>query len=252
MGPESPSPPFPRSAARCRIRPFYKSYMPYRSLSATELVRACVDSADQEAWGEFVRRFQPVIAGVALRTARRWGEASPLVIEDLVQEAFMKLCGENRRLLREFQPQHEKAFYGYLKVVTTRVVHDYFKRSHAVKRRSADPSPRSAAEDEPPELIDLSATEQIERHALFGEIDELAAKYQPPSTTPNSGGVNFTLLPNEDLKALAKRVTGNEDNWQRIAKDNGLASPTDVQPFESIWVSNSLLKKPGETTSATQ
>ena len=60
--------------------------MPYRNLSATELVRACVDSADQEAWGEFVRRFQPVIAGVALRTARRWGEASPLVIEDLVQE----------------------------------------------------------------------------------------------------------------------------------------------------------------------
>jgi RNA polymerase sigma-70 factor (ECF subfamily) len=171
MGPESPSPPFPRSAARCRIRPFYKSYMPYRNLSASELVRACVDSADREAWGEFVRRFQPVIAGVALRTARRWGEASPLVIEDLVQEAFMKICGENRRLLREFQPQHEKAFYGYLKVVTTRVVHDYFKRSHAVKRWSADPPPRSAAEDEPPELIDLSATEQIERHALFGEIE---------------------------------------------------------------------------------
>jgi RNA polymerase sigma-70 factor (ECF subfamily) len=145
--------------------------MPYRNLSATELVRACVDSADREAWGEFVRRFQPTIAAVALRTARRWGEAPPLVLEDLVQETFMKLCGEHRRLLREFEPQHEEAFYGYLKVVTTHVVHDYFKRTHAAKRRSADPVPRTASEDEPSELIDLSATEQIERHALFGEIE---------------------------------------------------------------------------------
>lgn len=81
------------------------------------------------------------------------------------------------------------------------------------------------------------------RFALFGEIDELAAKYPPPSSTPSSGGVNFTVLPKEDLKALAKRVTGNEDNWHQIAKDNGLSSPTDVQPFENIWVRNSLLKK---------
>ncbi|MDE3136045.1 MAG: sigma-70 family RNA polymerase sigma factor [Acidobacteriota bacterium] len=145
--------------------------MPYRNLSATELVRACVDSADREAWGEFVHRFQPTIAGVALRTARRWGESSPLILEDLVQETFMKLCGENRRLLREFQPQYEEAFYGYLKVVTTRVVHDYFKRSHAAKRRSADPPPRAANEDEPAEFVDLSATEAIERQALFGEIE---------------------------------------------------------------------------------
>jgi RNA polymerase sigma-70 factor (ECF subfamily) len=145
--------------------------MPYRNLSATELVRACVDTADREAWGEFVHRFQPTIAGVALRTARRWGEVSPLVLEDLVQETFMKLCGENRRLLREFQPQHEEAFYGYLKVVTTRVVHDYFKRSHAAKRRSADPPPRTAGEDEPVELVDVSATERIERQALLGEIE---------------------------------------------------------------------------------
>jgi hypothetical protein len=81
------------------------------------------------------------------------------------------------------------------------------------------------------------------RFALFGEIDELAAKYPPPSGTPASGGVNFTLLPNEDLKGLAKRVTGSEDNWPQIAKDNSLKSPTDVTPFQSIWVAGPLLKK---------
>jgi len=82
------------------------------------------------------------------------------------------------------------------------------------------------------------------RFALFGEIDELAAKYPPPSSTPASGGVNFTLLPNEDLKALARRVTGSEDNWRQIAKDNSLGSPTEVTPFQSIWVANDLIKRP--------
>jgi hypothetical protein len=90
------------------------------------------------------------------------------------------------------------------------------------------------------------------RFALFGEIDELAAKYPPPSSTPASGGVNFTLLPNEDLKALAKRVTGNEDNWRQIAKDNSLNSATDVTPFQSIWVAADLLKKVPEKPSSTE
>jgi hypothetical protein len=84
------------------------------------------------------------------------------------------------------------------------------------------------------------------RFALFGEIDELAAKYPPPSSTPASGGVNFTLLPNEDLKALARRVTGSEDNWRQIAKDNSLGSPTEVTPFQSIWVANNLIKRAPE------
>jgi len=88
----------------------------------------------------------------------------------------------------------------------------------------------------------LASYKASTRFDLFKEIDELAAKFPPPSRLPSTGGVNFTLLPNEDLKALAKRVTGSEDNWREIAKDNGLSSPADVTPFENIWVRNSLLK----------
>jgi hypothetical protein len=88
----------------------------------------------------------------------------------------------------------------------------------------------------------LASYKASSRFDLFKEIDELAAKFPPPSQHPTSGGVNFTLLPDEDLKALSKRVTGTEDNWKEIAKDNGLNSPTDVSPFENVWVRNSLLK----------
>lgn len=88
----------------------------------------------------------------------------------------------------------------------------------------------------------LASYKASNRFDLFKEIDELAAKYPPPSHMPASGGVNFAILPNENLPAFAKRVTGNADNWRQIAKDNGLSSATDVTPFESIWIPNSLLK----------
>ena len=89
----------------------------------------------------------------------------------------------------------------------------------------------------------LSSYKASNRFSLFKEIDELASKAPPASNAHSSGGVNFTLLPNEDLKALAKRATGDASNWQEIAKDNGLSSPTDVTPFENVWVPNNLLKR---------
>jgi hypothetical protein len=88
----------------------------------------------------------------------------------------------------------------------------------------------------------LASYKASNRFALFKEVDELAAKFPPPSHQPSSGGVNFTLLPNEDLKSLAKRVTGSAANWPTIAQDNGLTSPNDVTAFQNVWVRNSLLK----------
>ena len=80
------------------------------------------------------------------------------------------------------------------------------------------------------------------RFNMFQKIDQLAAELPPARRTPSSGGVNFALLPNEDLRGLAKRVTGDADNWRAIAERNGLTSPTDVTPFQSIWVPDNLIK----------
>jgi hypothetical protein len=80
---------------------------------------------------------------------------------------------------------------------------------------------------------------------LFNKFDQLATQYPPPSSTPRHGGVNFALLPGEDLRALAKRATGNEANWEKIAKDNGLTSSSDLSGVQSIWVRDSLLEHNG-------
>lgn len=94
-------------------------------------------------------------------------------------------------------------------------------------------------EDIPEE--DIAKYQPTARLNLFAKMDELAAKFPPAGGTPKEGGVNYALLPNEDLKGLAKRATGNEDNWRQIAQDNGLKSPTDGANLPSIWVRNSLL-----------
>jgi hypothetical protein len=96
------------------------------------------------------------------------------------------------------------------------------------------------AEDIPDE--DLKSYAPTKRLELFAKVDQLlAAEVSPTGHAPREGGVNFALLPGEDLKALAKRATGNADNWRQIAKDNGLTSPTDLTGVTSVWVSNRLL-----------
>jgi RNA polymerase sigma-70 factor, ECF subfamily len=106
----------------------------YENLSSTELVRACAGSKDEKAWAEFIRRFQLVIGAAVLRTARRWIDPSAVQLDDLIQETYLKLCEDDSRLLRSFQPRQEDSIYGFLKVVAANVVHDHFKSALAAKR----------------------------------------------------------------------------------------------------------------------
>jgi RNA polymerase sigma-70 factor (ECF subfamily) len=106
----------------------------YAKFSSTELVRACAGSKDERAWTEFIQRFQLVIAAAVLRTARRWGELSRPQLEDLIQDTYLKLCENDSRLLRSFQPRQDDSIYGFLKVVAANVVHDHFKSARAAKR----------------------------------------------------------------------------------------------------------------------
>ena len=106
----------------------------YAKFSSTELVRACAGSKDEGAWTEFIRRFHVVIAAAVLKTARRWGEPLRPQLDDLIQDSYLKLCENDSRLLRSFQPRHKDSIYGFLKVVAANVVHDHFKSALAAKR----------------------------------------------------------------------------------------------------------------------
>jgi RNA polymerase sigma-70 factor (ECF subfamily) len=147
----------------------------YGKLNSNELIAECIASSTPAAWQEFVRRFQPLIAGVVARTANRWQPASPALVDDLVQETYLKLCTEEFRRLREFKSRHNDAIYGFLKAVAYNVTLDYFKVRNAVKRGAKlmnntdfDTSLKVAGQESPAEHKVL--LQEIE--AMIGEIAE--------------------------------------------------------------------------------
>jgi RNA polymerase sigma-70 factor (ECF subfamily) len=100
-----------------------------------ELARACAGSADAAEWEEFLRRCIPIASLVAGRVSRMWmGRATPTVVDDIVQEVFLKLCEQQRRILREFNPRGEDSFFGLLRIVSASVANDYFRRQRSAKR----------------------------------------------------------------------------------------------------------------------
>jgi RNA polymerase sigma factor (sigma-70 family) len=107
-----------------------------RKLSAQALVKLCLDSKDEASWTEFVRRFQPLIAGVVTKCIFRRVRPNPGLVDDLVQDTYVKLCVNNFKALRDFDFQHENALFGFLKVVANNVVEDHFRGSHSQKRGS--------------------------------------------------------------------------------------------------------------------
>jgi RNA polymerase sigma-70 factor (ECF subfamily) len=140
-----------------------------KDLSLDQLLQRCLLSADEETWTDFIRGSQPVIASVVIKTARRWTRPSSGLIDDLIQETYLKLCLNDFRALRLFGFRHENALFGFLKVVASNVVRDHFRETYTQKRGCGmlgcqlDCAPSSAL---------LNGTfEAVERAILLGTVD---------------------------------------------------------------------------------
>ena len=140
-------------------------------LALGHLLQLCLRHRDESLWAEFIRRTQPMIAGVIVKSMRHWRNSSPEVVDDLIQDTYLKLCANDFKCLREFVCEHENALYGFLKVVASHVVHDYFRSSYSQKRGSGkeDEELEEASRRSPDAS---SSAERIEREVLFQEISE--------------------------------------------------------------------------------
>ena len=107
-------------------------------MSAVELVCACAGSNHGVAWEEFVARFHRPISLSIIRTAYQWGRVPQQVVDDLVQDTYLKLCADKCRLLREFAVQHPEAVGGYIKTIAVNVARDHFKALHSQKRGAGE------------------------------------------------------------------------------------------------------------------
>ncbi len=142
-------------------------------MSLEELIRACAENANARAWEEFVHRFHQLIAAVVVRTSSRWARSSPAEVEDLIQETYLKICGDRKRLLSEFTPHHPEAFYGYLRVVTANVVHDHFRALNSKKRGRGETGTSIDSANAPTPTATLAGEDHIQRDILLKEVDDV-------------------------------------------------------------------------------
>ena len=92
------------------------------------------------------------------------------MVDELVQETYLKLCADDCRLLRTFHATHEDAIYGFVKVLTANLVHDHFKATRSKRRGGNSQTASLEAEASAPPSA-LGSVEEIERGVLLREID---------------------------------------------------------------------------------
>jgi RNA polymerase sigma-70 factor (ECF subfamily) len=144
---------------------------PWSSTSAEQLIRACADSNNQDAWRELVARFHRPICLTVIRISRQWGSVPRHLEEDLVQETFLKLCADKCQTLLSFAIQHPDAISGYVKTVAANLVHDYFRSRNAQKRGAGQPEESMEDTTRSAKSRTLGGEEAMERQILLKQID---------------------------------------------------------------------------------
>lgn len=141
-------------------------------ISVNDLAKACAHSADAAEWEEFLRRAAPLASLVAMRVCRMWtGTSSPAIVDDIVQEIFLKLCEQERRILKDFEPRGEDSFLGLLRIVSASVANDYFRRKSSAKRGGKVVT--TVLDGDPPvgSADQTKAAAQMQRTVLLAELD---------------------------------------------------------------------------------
>jgi len=148
----------------------------YASLSPEQLICACVETDDAEAWTEFVCRFRRPVSLSVIRIAYQWGQVPGPFVDDLLQETYLKLCADRFRSLREFAAQHPEAVLGYIKTIAANVAHDYFKSRYSQKR-GAGHAPESLEEIDPKAGDEsFGGQDSMEHEILLRQIDGCLAR----------------------------------------------------------------------------
>jgi RNA polymerase sigma-70 factor (ECF subfamily) len=139
-------------------------------MSEQELIRACAEVDDNAAWEEFVSRYKRPISLSILRIAREWGQTPAEILDDLIQETFLKLYADKCRLLLQFTIQHpEAAVVGYIKTIAINLTHDYFRSLFADKQGGGQVQQLDPELE--PRTKPVDSRKVIEQPVLLGEID---------------------------------------------------------------------------------
>lgn len=180
------------------------------------LLASFASGGSAETWAEFVRRFHPVISLTVLRTSRQYGEVSSVIVEDLVQDVYLKFCQDARSSLGGFELRHPDAIFGYVKISAANVVRDHYKSELASRRN------RSLLV--PLDMVDEPAVEgQAARNVTLREIDDVLGRRLEGATAVRDRTVfwlhyrtGLTARAIAELPSVALSVKGVESLLLRL------------------------------------
>ena len=141
-----------------------------------DLLRGCMaDGATAVNWEDFAERVHGPIAAAVVRGLRQFG-AIPTreLVDDLVQDTFVKLCADNLAALRRFRGERPEALVAYLRIVACNVARDHVRAQIAEKRGSGRvdaPGDDVLAQAPDPASARAAADHKI----LLGQIDHCLA-----------------------------------------------------------------------------
>ncbi|HEY4678560.1 MAG TPA: sigma-70 family RNA polymerase sigma factor [Candidatus Angelobacter sp.] len=168
-----------------------------------------------------------MIASVIINTVRRWKQPAPSLVDDLIQDTYVKLFANDKKALRTIKNEYENTIFGYLKVVASNVARDHFRQpinkvdevevSDAVLPPGSDERERREFLDKKEQiqriLAKLSSSETYKRDvAIFWFFYEQGYTAKEISLLPNVGltvkGVEAVIL---RLSRYLRVELGNEE-----------------------------------------
>ena len=142
-------------------------------MSDRELIQACAEENDSAAWEEFASRYKKPISLSIIRTAHEWGRAATEILDDLIQETFLRLYSNQCHLLLQFAIQHpEAAVVGYLKTIAVNLTHDHFRASFSEKRGRGQVQQLPSDPDFETNITPDDAHKDMEQQILLNQIDQ--------------------------------------------------------------------------------
>ena len=88
-------------------------------------------NGDQAAWNGFVERYSRVIYGAIYKVLGARGRPSDDDAVDVAQDVFVRICKDDFRLLKRYDPERA-AITTWLTVVSTSVTKDFLRKKRAI------------------------------------------------------------------------------------------------------------------------
>ena len=157
-------------------------------LKLYDLLQECLHRRDEYLWAEFIQRTQPLITATITRRLRSYtSQIDGGVVDDLVQDTYLKLCENNFRPLREFKYDHQNGIYGFLKAAACSILADYIRYRLSQKRGCGKAT--VYLEDVTVDRVPVKVERHPEKEIMLLEIDRLLATCSDDATAQRDGAI---------------------------------------------------------------